>query len=326
MGLFVNNLFLSNEIIILLFSQILIYFLLFISFFISIKILKNWDYKKSNSIQYSLEKKSYLVILIISFALFTKIFISYYFIYSIDSLTFLVPGAMCAAGIFSSNDYGEMALVLKIINLFFIGFWLILNSLDLKQKDYKYTKLKFSLFILVFILLSFELLLDFYFLINIPTKDPVNCCSIIFGISSISSNIPFNLNIYTLILIFYLLYFLVTILSIQKKSFLLLISNILFVYIAYFSVTYFFSTYIYELPTHQCPFCMLQIEYNFIGYIIWSSLFLGLFFSICTYIFSKFKAVDINKFYKLSLIFNLVFVSLVSFYVVRYYILNGVLL
>ena len=101
MGLFVNNLFLSNEIIILLFSQILIYFLLFISFFISIKILKNWDYKKSNSIQYSLEKKSYLVILIISFALFTKIFIFFYFIYSIDSLTFLVPGAMCAAGIFS---------------------------------------------------------------------------------------------------------------------------------------------------------------------------------------------------------------------------------
>ena len=45
MGLFVNNLFLSNEIIILLFSQILIYFF-FHLFFISIKILKNWDYKK----------------------------------------------------------------------------------------------------------------------------------------------------------------------------------------------------------------------------------------------------------------------------------------
>lgn len=326
MGLFVNNLFLSNEIIILLFSQVLIYFLLFISFFISIKILKNWNYNKSNSIQYSLEKKAYLVILIISFALFSKIFIFFYFVYSIDSLTFLVPGAMCAAGIFSSNDYGELALVLKIINLFLIGFWLILNSLDLKQKDYKYTKLKFSLFILIFILFSFELLLDFYFLINIPTKDPVNCCSIIFGVSTVNSNIPFNLNISKLILTFYLLYFLVTILSIQKKSFLLLISNILFVYVAYFSITYFFSTYIYELPTHQCPFCMLQIEYNFIGYFIWSSLFLGVFFSICTNIFSKFNSVNINKFYKLSFIFNLIFIFLVSFYVIRYYYINGVLL
>jgi len=114
--------------------------------------------------------------------------------------------------------------------------------------------------------------------------------------------------------------------KISKQRFTNFIVNLFFLYISYYAVTYFFSTYIYQLPTHQCPFCMLQIEYNFIGYFIWSSLFLGLFFSICTYIFSKFKAVNIDKFYKLSLIFNLVFVSLVSFYVIRYYILKGVLL
>ena len=117
-----NNLFLSNEIIILLFSQIVIYFLLFISFFISIQILKNWDYTKSNSLQYNLEKKAYLVILIISFALFSKIFTFFYFIYSIDSLTFLVYVSMCTAGIFSSIDFGNFSLVLKVINLFFIVF------------------------------------------------------------------------------------------------------------------------------------------------------------------------------------------------------------
>ena len=321
-----NNLFLSNEIIILLFSQIVIYFLLFISFFISIQILKNWDYTKSNSLQYNLEKKAYLVILIISFALFSKKVTFFYFIYSIDSLTFLVHGAMCAAGIFSSNDFGNFSLVLKVINLFFIGFWIILNYLDLKQKDYKYTKLKFSFFIIIFVLFSVELILDLYFLINIPTKEPVECCSVIFGVNSVSTNIPFNLNIPNLITIFYLLYILTVISSLQKKSLLLLFSNILFTYLAYFSVTYFFSTYIYELPTHQCPFCMLQTEYNFIGYFIWSSLFLGLFFSICTNIFSKFEGLNKGKIYKLSLIFNSIFVLLVSFYVARYYILNGVLL
>lgn len=326
MELFVNNIFLSNEIIVLLFSQSLIYFLMIISFFISINILKNWDYSKSNSLQYNLEKKSYLVILIISFALFSKIFIFFYFIYSIDSLTFLVKEAMCAAGIFSSNNFGEINLALKIINLFLIGIWLILNSLDLKQKDYRYTKLKFSFFILIFTFFTLELILDIYFLVNIPINEAVECCSIIFGTNSVSSNIPFNLNIFTLILIFYLLYFLITILTIQKKSFLLMIFNILFVYISYFSVTYFFSTYIYELPTHQCPFCMLQAEYYFIGYFIWSSLFLGLFFSISINIFSKFQNINLNLFYKLSLVSNLIFVSLVSFYVIKYYILNGVLL
>lgn len=326
MVLFVNNLFLSNEIITLIFSQGLIYFLLFISFFISLNILKNWDYSKSNSLQYSLEKKAYLIILVITFALFSKIFIFFYYIYTIDSLTFLVPGSMCSAGIFSSNDFGEISLVLKILNLLFIGAWIILNSLDLKQKDYKYTKLKFLFFIIIFLLITLELILDFYFLINIPIKEPVNCCSVIFGSTTMSSNIPFNLNNFTLITIFYMLYLLVAILTVQKKPFLLLIFNIAFGYISYFSVTYFFSTYIYELPTHQCPFCMLQTEYNLIGYLIWSSLFLGLFFSICSSLFSKFQSFEIKKFLKLSLIFNSIFIFLVSFYVIRYYFFNGVLL
>ncbi len=321
---FLSSIFLSNEILVFIFSQISIYFLLFISFLISLSIIKNWDYKKSTSFQYTLEKRAYLVILIISFALFSKIFIFFYFIYGIDSLSYLVSGAMCAAGIFSSNNFGEFALLLKIVNLFFIGFWLFLNSIDLKQKDYKYTKLKFIFFSIFFLFFTIELVLDFYFLYNIPVNKEVSCCSIIYGQSAISSPIPFGLSINGLVLLFYLLAILLLILAIQKMALLLLLFNFLFTYISYFSVTYFFSPYIYELPTHQCPFCMLQSEYYFIGYFIWSSLFLALFFSICANIFSRVQ--NIYRFLKLSLVFNLIFVFIVSFYLIRYYFLNGVLL
>ena len=75
-----SSLFLSNEIIVFLFTQIILYVLLFISFLFSIKILKNWDFKKTTALQYKLEKESYLVILIISFALFIKIPLFFYFI------------------------------------------------------------------------------------------------------------------------------------------------------------------------------------------------------------------------------------------------------
>ena len=37
----------------------------------------------------------------------------------------------------------------------------------------------------------------------------------------------------------------------------------------------FVSCYIYELPTHHCPFCILQKEYGYIGYLIYLTLLGG---------------------------------------------------
>jgi hypothetical protein len=38
------------------------------------------------------------------------------------------------------------------------------------------------------------------------------------------------------------------------------------------------SVYIYELPSHHCPFCILQPEYHFIGYPMYGAILVG---SIC---------------------------------------------
>jgi hypothetical protein len=46
------------------------------------------------------------------------------------------------------------------------------------------------------------------------------------------------------------------------------------------SVVSFLSLYIYELPTHHCPFDMLQKHYSFIGYPIYLALFAGVFFGL----------------------------------------------
>ncbi|MDO8747136.1 MAG: hypothetical protein Q7J70_05690, partial [Thermodesulfovibrionales bacterium] len=35
----------------------------------------------------------------------------------------------------------------------------------------------------------------------------------------------------------------------------------------------FISLYFYEMPTHHCPFCILQKEYDYIGYPMYLSLF-----------------------------------------------------
>ena len=326
MELFVNSVLLSNEIIIYIFVQMILILLLFIAFYFSISIIKNWDYEKTTTTQYKLENKSYLVILIISFTLIVKIFLFPYFAYSLDNLSNIVPGAMCAAGIVGANDFGQINLALKILILFFIGVWLIINSLDLKAKTYPYTKKKYWFYSFIFLLCLIEIFLDFSFLNGISTKEPVMCCSTIFGINSVGSNIPFDLSISMLLVLFYLLYILIVFINIQKQAFLNLIFNFLFLYIAYYCVTYSFSTYVYELPTHQCPFCMLQKEYHFIGYFIWSTLFLGTFFGVASYILKTFINKDLEYTYKYSLVFNSIFVFICSFYVIRYYLINGVFL
>jgi len=37
----------------------------------------------------------------------------------------------------------------------------------------------------------------------------------------------------------------------------------------------FISVYFYELPTHHCPFCILQKEYGYVGYPLYLTLFGG---------------------------------------------------
>ena len=149
-----NNILLSNEIVIYLFVQTILIILLFVAFYFSVSIIKTWDYEKTTTKQYKLEKTSYLVILIISFTLIVKIFLFPYFAYSLDNLSNIVPGAMCAAGIVGANEFGQINLSLKILILFFIGVWLIINSLDLKAKHILIQKRNIY-FIVLFLLFVF---------------------------------------------------------------------------------------------------------------------------------------------------------------------------
>ncbi len=41
------------------------------------------------------------------------------------------------------------------------------------------------------------------------------------------------------------------------------------------AVLSFISIYFYELPTHHCPFCLLQAEYGFVGYPLYVALLGG---------------------------------------------------
>ena len=51
--------------------------------------------------------------------------------------------------------------------------------------------------------------------------------------------------------------------------------SLAFLLVAVASLISFFCLYIYELPTHHCPFCLLQREYGFVGYPLYATLLGG---------------------------------------------------
>lgn len=320
-----NEILLSNEVIVYLLSETVLYILLFIAAVATLGIVRGWDFERFTKRQFDLENRSYLVMSIIFFVLGLKMLLLPYFAYTIDALSPLVPGAMCAAGVIDANAYGSPLLLVKIIILFLSGLWLGINRLDLEGKHYPYMKLKSWFYLLLFVLLSAELVLDILYFSQIETTNPVSCCSVIFG--EIGGNrLPFGLDIPKLLILFYLLYALLVLMLLRGHYLVCTAVTLFFALIAYYSVVYFFGTYIYALPTHRCPFCMLQAEYHYIGYLLWGLLFVGTFLAIESAVMEGLFGRDAAKLKKVSIGLLTLFVLLCSSYVGFYYLKNGVFL
>ncbi len=321
-----NEILLSNEVIVYLLSESLLYLLLFVAFVATVGVLREWNFERFTSKQFMLENRSYLVMTIIFFAMLLKVLLLPYFVYAIDRLSDLVPGAMCGAGVIKANAYGNPLLVLKIVILFLSGLWLSINNIDLKAKNYPYLKLKSWFFILIFLLLSGEFLLDILYFTHIETTNPVSCCSVIFGQIGGANGLPLGLDIPKLLTLFYLLFALIVLAILSDLALVSIIAGILFIVIGYYAVVYFFGTYIYELPTHKCPFCMLQDHYYYVGYFVWGSLLLGTFYALDNAVMRLLFKHPSRKLKRISLLFLNLFVLLCSAYVGIYYLKNGVLL
>lgn len=318
--------FLTPEILTLLIVNMLFLIFAFIAFVMSVNISFSWDSSSTCQTQYKLEKQSYLGATIIKFIFIVKIPLLVFFVFTLDKISYILPGAMCAAGVVNATVYGSSLLVLKIINIYLFGYWLILDKEDLHYENQPYTRLKFRVFTFLFILFFAEIILEVVMFSAIDVNKVVDCCGAIYS-NSASSYISylFNINPFVLVAIFYMNYISIVLVYRMKSGYIFSLLNILFIFSSLTTLILFFGTYIYELPTHHCPFCFLQRDYNYIGYLLYILLFGGTFFGfVLGFInLSKQRA---EEYYKLSFVMNSLYVIIISYYLVSYYFENGVLL
>ncbi len=302
--------------------NLIIFIFTIIALYVSIRISLYYDKNSTTQRQYKLDKLSYLGSIVIKFILYIKIPALIFFVYTQDVLSDFISGAMCGAGVVTASSVGAYLLMIKIISIYLFGLWLLLDNIDNKRVDRKFSHLKFILFIPISLILFAEIIMEFYHFNALDPKQIVSCCGNLFNatqksfVGSLITIAPTNA------LILFYLNFIALFLSFKYiKLFSAL--NISFFIISLISLIVIFSPYIYELPTHKCPFCILQKDYYYIGYVLYTSIIIGTFSGIATIVLHL-TNLKYKKWQIVSLLFNSFYLTVVSFYIIRYYFINGV--
>ncbi len=314
------------EVLTLLILNALFAFFATLVFVQALKIYLQWDINSHSQTQYKLEKQSYLSATIIKFIFSIKVPLFLFFIFTLDKLSDLLSGAMCGAGVVDATIYGNYLFALKILNIYLFAYWIALNHEDLKDPKQPYTKAKFGFFLILYFLFISETVLEFSMFNAIDVEDVVNCCGSIYSSTSKSyfaTILSWDPSI--LVGTFYTNYLFILTSYLLRFKYIFAFFNITFIIVSLTTLITFFGTYIYELPSHHCPFCLLQSDYYYIGYFLYSFLFLGTFYAIYVgFIWTNHTSME--KHYKISFFFTSLYTFSVSFYPLWYYLQNGVFL
>jgi len=244
------------------------------------QILKHWDLQSGEELQLVLERKTYLISTLLSYAFGLQLLSLFLFVFTADSLTPLFVGAMCAAGTLNVNGFGYPTLVLKIINFLLAGLWLVLNHADNLGYDYPLIKKKYLLLVGVAPFILLETALESGYFLNMQPNVITSCCGSLFSsekaesLGSEIASLPSLPMLWTFYATLGLTLAVGTYCHLKNRAgyWYPLLSAVAFI-VALAAVVSAISLYIYELPTHHCPFCIIMEDYAYIGYLLYLLLF-----------------------------------------------------
>jgi hypothetical protein len=255
--------------------------LLYASVF-AVQILLRWDLSSGSELQLELERKTYLISTIMTYALGFQLISLFLFIYTADSLCSLFVGAMCAVGSLKANGWGYPAIILQTIAFLFAGVWLIVNGADNRGYDYPLVRKKYLLLLFTAPLVLAQTVVQTVYFLMLKANIITSCCGSLFGANKVADlsgdlaalpRVPLQIAFGTILAVTLaagVLYCLK-----GRLGWLYALGSFLLFPVAVASLISFISPYIYELPTHHCPFCILQREYRYIGYLLYAALLAG---------------------------------------------------
>ncbi len=261
----------------------------------AVRILRNWDIHSGSELQLSLERRTYLISTLMAYALAFQLLSFFLFIYTADHLHSYFTGAMCAAGSLNACRWGYPVVGLKVLNFLLAGVWLIVNYTDNRGYDYPLIKEKYTLLLWLTPLILAEAALQAGYFLGLEPEVITSCCGTQFTAESKSlASGVIALPVTAMEIVFFTgmggtLVLGVFFYRTGKGGYLLGAASLITFLIAVAALISFISLYIYELPTHHCPFCILQAEYHYLGYPLYLTLLAGVVAGLGAGVLTRFR-------------------------------------
>jgi hypothetical protein len=296
------------------------------------QILRHWNLQSGAELQLVLERKTYLISTLLSYVFGLQLLSLFLFVFTADSLTPLFVGAMCAAGTLNVNGFGYPTLVLKIVNFLLAGLWLVLNHADNLGYDYPLIKKKYLLLVIIAPFIVLETVLEGAYFFGMHADVITSCCGSLFS-SEKSGDLGSDLASLPSIPMMWAFYATMALTLLVggycylkgKAGYAYPVLSGLAFLVALASVISFISLYIYELPTHHCPFCIIMQDYSYIGYLLYLLLFGAVVFGTGVGALLPFRELEslrgllpalIGRLTFLSVSLYLIFTSIVTYEIV----------
>jgi len=262
---------------------------------LGLRILWQWDLESAGEKQLQLERKTYLVSSILSHVLAIELVSLFLFIAVVNHLHTFFTGAMCAAGVLNVNPFGHLTLAARTASFLCCGIWLVINHLDERVCDYPLIRFKYGFLLVIGLLLTAEGVLQVMFLAGLDPQILTSCCGTIFGEGSrgVAAGMA-HLSAPVAAGNFYLAMGLTLaagawFVQTGRHDWVYGLLSVVVFPLSLAALISFFCLYVYELPTHHCPFCMLQKEYHFVGYLFYGFLLVGVIAGASIGIIGRFR-------------------------------------
>jgi hypothetical protein len=244
-------------------------------------LLRQWNPASASERQIALERRTWLVSTLVGLALVVSLPALALFVHTADAMAPFFTGAMCAVGSLKANAWGLPALLAQLALFFLAAAWLVLNHLDQFGWDAPLILRKYCLLLVLAPLALIQAGMLWLYFLNLNPEVITSCCGSLFGPDSggVASDLAALPVDWSRPLFFgVLLATLATgevFLKTGRLGGLFAGLAVLNLLVAIGAVVAFIAPYVYEQPNHHCPFCLLQAEHGYAGWLLYPPLFMG---------------------------------------------------
>jgi hypothetical protein len=244
-------------------------------------LLVRWNPASGGEAQIALERRTHLASTLVALSLVLGLPALALFVHTADAMAPFFTGAMCAVGSLKANAWGLPALLAQLALFFLAAAWLVLNHLDQLGWNAPLTRRKYRLLLLLGPLALAQAGLLWLYFLDLHPEVITSCCGSLFGpesggLASDLAALPLEWSrpMFCGGLLATLVAGAIFLRTGRFGTLFGVLAGVNFP-VALGAVVAFIAPYIYEQPNHHCPFCLLQAEHGYAGWVLYALLFTG---------------------------------------------------